>query len=124
MLEALRGGYESAVDDPDGALETLSPRCPGSSEESQRAQLDALLEARAFEPPITLDPASVSRWDGWARGTGILEGPLEVDEAFEAQPLSSRSTSSGSSRAMRERGTTTSKPAASAARRVSTSTCE
>ena len=83
VLEALRGGYESAVDDPDGALESLLAEVPGLSEESQRAQLDALLKARALSPPITLDPASVSRWYGWARGTGILAGPLEVDESFE-----------------------------------------
>ncbi len=59
--------------------------------------------------------------------TGWWTTRPDVEAVVRLQPsgrLSRRSTSSGSSRAIRDRGTTWSKPAASAALRTSTSTCE
>ena len=83
--------------------------------------------------PAPFDPRVLRDWAAWDLEHGLLDsGPLDVDgSAFDlaerpraSRQLSSRSTSCGSSRAIRERGTTRSTPAASAAARVSTSTCE
>jgi NitT/TauT family transport system substrate-binding protein/putative hydroxymethylpyrimidine transport system substrate-binding protein len=83
LVAALKDGYAGVVADPDAGLAALVEAVPGLEEGPQRAQLEALLEAGAFRPPLTLDPAAVGRWAEWAAREGILSRPIAVDEAFE-----------------------------------------
>ncbi|HET8975951.1 MAG TPA: ABC transporter substrate-binding protein [Solirubrobacterales bacterium] len=83
----LEGGYSALADDPGAALGDLLEAAPESDEESQRAQLAALVAADAFsladekspqaapvgEPTSVLDRAGASRWLEWAAANGIVE---------------------------------------------------
>jgi len=82
LVADLRAGYESVVSDPEAGLDALLEAVPGLEEETQRAQLDALLDARAFTPALTLDPASVSRWERWARESGIVARDVDLAAAL------------------------------------------
>ena len=113
---------------------TCSPPSRASTAPTRQAQLQALLpdlrpRARSTQrscangPPGTSSTACSNSRRVAERSTRLSRLRTSAEASGVAQP-SSRSTSSGSSRAIRERGTTRSTPAASAARRVSTSTCE
>ena len=81
-----------------------------------------------------LDRAALRRWADWEASAGLVDQPPDVDRAFAfgvlggagpghaGQPSARRPTSAAPSRAMRERGTTRSNPAASARSRTSGST--
>ena len=90
------------------------------------AQLAAV--APALRPPLRLDRRQLRRWARFDVRFGILERAPDVRRAFVTAltgPGGSRpSTRAAVSRAIRERGTTRLKPAASARLRVSWSTCE
>ena len=122
VVDATTRGYGFAVAHPAEALDDLLAAVPGLDRAEQAAQL------RALGPdlrPAPFDPAVLRAWAALGpRARPAVERPLDVDAAFDAQSAEQASTSCGSSRAILERGTTRSTPAASAARRVSTSTCE
>jgi NitT/TauT family transport system substrate-binding protein/putative hydroxymethylpyrimidine transport system substrate-binding protein len=82
IIDALAQGYGSAVDDPDGALADLVAAVPELDQAEQRAQLDSLLAAGAFSPPVELSAPAVERWAAWDLEHGILSRPLNVDSAF------------------------------------------
>ena len=110
-----------------------SPRAPGQLGELREDVLRKLGPASgpALRRSLSRAPRrleGVRRSTRWAAGPrcpsanpsslgGVLEGP-------DAAAYGRRSTSAAPSRAIRERGTTRSKPAASARRFVSASTCE
>jgi NitT/TauT family transport system substrate-binding protein/putative hydroxymethylpyrimidine transport system substrate-binding protein len=81
-VEDLRAGYQTVLDDPDAGLEALLDAVPGLEQDAQRAQLDGLLAAEAFRPPLALDAAPLSRWWGWAHENGILAERVPLDEIF------------------------------------------
>jgi putative hydroxymethylpyrimidine transport system substrate-binding protein len=81
-VDALGEGYASVVRDPESAVTTLTEAVPGLDAGSQRAQLDALLAADAFTPPLELDPARLDAWNRWAAEGGVLSRPLDVASAF------------------------------------------
>ena len=82
--DALRRGYASAADDPDAAVAALTEAVPGLDAGSQRAQLEALLAADAFTPPLTLDRRRLEAWNRWAVQGGVLSRPLDVASAFSS----------------------------------------
>jgi NitT/TauT family transport system substrate-binding protein/putative hydroxymethylpyrimidine transport system substrate-binding protein len=83
VAEAVASGYRRAVADPDRALAELLAATPELDEAEQRAQLEALLRARAFEPPGALDGAALARWARWDVAHGILSVRPSLDAAFK-----------------------------------------
>jgi NitT/TauT family transport system substrate-binding protein/putative hydroxymethylpyrimidine transport system substrate-binding protein len=79
---ATRDGYEVLVKDPTTALDGLLHRVEGLDPEEQRAQMDALVDARAFTPVGEFDREELRRWARWDARHGIVEEPPDVDEAF------------------------------------------
>lgn len=82
VVAALAEGYATVTDDPVAGLDALLAAVPGLEEDSQRAQLEALLESRAFSPPLLLERHRIEAWATWAEGNGILKRPLDVEDAF------------------------------------------
>ena len=80
-----------------------------------RAEQEAQLKVLLPTSPRPFDPRSCDEWAAWDLEHGLLERAARRRSGLRPQSLSSRSTSAGSSRAIRERGTTRSTPAASAA---------
>jgi putative hydroxymethylpyrimidine transport system substrate-binding protein len=82
FTEGLRRGYDALGQDPRAALEDLVEAVPGLDENSQEAQLDALLAAQAFSPragaPATPALAtgpkgSGGRWLLWAVNHQLID---------------------------------------------------
>jgi NitT/TauT family transport system substrate-binding protein/putative hydroxymethylpyrimidine transport system substrate-binding protein len=82
VVEAVREGYADASADPPAALADLLAAVPELDRAEQAAQLAALIDADAFEPPAELDPAALRAWSGWDAEHGILARPVRVEEAF------------------------------------------
>jgi ABC-type nitrate/sulfonate/bicarbonate transport system substrate-binding protein len=83
MVEATTRGYEFTVAEPEQALDDLVGSVPDLDRAEQRAQLQALLPDL---DPAPLDPALLKRWAQWDLEHGLLERPLDVDQAFQPQP--------------------------------------
>ncbi len=81
-LEAIAAGYEAVPADPEGALDELIEGVPELDRDEQRAQLDALLEADAFTPPVDLDRAVLEDWAAWDLEQGIVERQIDVSDTF------------------------------------------
>lgn len=81
--EALARGYRDVIQDPILGLAALMEEEPELYQPSQRTQLEALLAADAFSPPLALDRERVEDWADWALAEGILEEPLDVEGAFD-----------------------------------------
>jgi len=81
--EATARGYAETVAKPDASLDDLLSAAPGLDSEEQRAQLDALMRARAFEPPGRLDPVALRAWARWDAEHGIVEERPTIEEAFD-----------------------------------------
>ena len=118
-------GYGFTLAPPAHAARPTSSGRPGLDPSLVSAELTALLPA--FPAPAgafgELDPATLRRWARGRRGSGSSAGrptsatmfdPSFADVRSAAGQASSRATSAAPSRAIRERGTTRSKPAASA----------
>ena len=129
VIAATARGYALAGDDPSRALDDLLAADPALDRADQAAQL----RRPAARPPTPrpFDTASSAPGPPGTSSTACSSGRrhrrrlrASTCRAQALEPASSRSASAGSSRAIRERGTTRSTPAASAALRVSTSTCE
>jgi ABC-type nitrate/sulfonate/bicarbonate transport system substrate-binding protein len=82
VVSALEQGYGAVIEDPEGALDALLGAVPELDPAAQRDQLDALLAADAFSPPVNLSAPALERWAAWDLEHGILSGPLDVDAAF------------------------------------------
>ena len=62
MVAATGRGYDDAVADPEAALDDLLAAVPELDPAEQRAQLEALLAARALGPGVELDRAALAAW--------------------------------------------------------------
>jgi putative hydroxymethylpyrimidine transport system substrate-binding protein len=82
VVRGSEGGYREAVDDPDAALDELVSAVDGLDEDEQRAQLDALMGARSFEPVGHFDQQALSEWARWDAGHGIVEKAPRISQAF------------------------------------------
>lgn len=86
LVEDLRAataeGYEQAIEDPDAALSDLLAEVDGLDDSEQAAQLDALTEADAFDPPGEFFRPALEEWAAWDLEHGIVSEPIEVEEAF------------------------------------------
>jgi putative hydroxymethylpyrimidine transport system substrate-binding protein len=80
MVEATRRGYRLAVHRPDEALGDLLAEVPSLDRTEQAAQLRTLLPDLR---PAPFDPTVLRSWARWDLGHGLLERPLDVDEAFQ-----------------------------------------
>lgn len=79
VISATRRGYAFAVGDPDAALDDLLAADPSLDRADQEAQLDALLPVLAPRP---FDPKVLREWAAWDLEQGLLEKPLDVEQAF------------------------------------------
>jgi putative hydroxymethylpyrimidine transport system substrate-binding protein len=86
VVAALTQGYRTAIDDPQEALDALLDAVPELDPSEQRAQLEALTDAEAFEPPAALSRPALVDWARWDVRHGIVERPIEVDAAFSISP--------------------------------------
>jgi NitT/TauT family transport system substrate-binding protein/putative hydroxymethylpyrimidine transport system substrate-binding protein len=86
VVAALTQGYRTAIDDPEGALDALLDAVPELDPSEQRAQLEALTDAEAFDPPAALSRAALEEWAHWDLRRGIVERPIEVEAAFSISP--------------------------------------
>jgi putative hydroxymethylpyrimidine transport system substrate-binding protein len=79
VVAATRRGYEFVGENPEGALHELLSSNPELERAEQEAQLRALmpiLEPRPFDEKV------LEEWAAWDLRRGLLEEPLEVEEAF------------------------------------------
>ena len=122
-IRALQRGYAQAQVEPDSAVAAVLAETPRADRGQLAAQLDAVSPSftAGVRAPGELRPDALRRLAPAARRRqGVRLRPGGAGQ----EPVTRRSTSAAPSRAMRERGTTRSNPAASARRLVSTSTCE
>jgi putative hydroxymethylpyrimidine transport system substrate-binding protein len=81
VVSATRRGYETTEKNPSAALDDLlaANRSLGLNRAEQQAQLKVLLSALHPDP---FDPAVLQAWATWDLQHGLLEKPLDVEEAF------------------------------------------
>ncbi len=83
VVAASGRGYDDVVADPEAALDDLLTAVPELDRVEQRAQLQALLAARALGPGVELDPAALDAWARWEAERGIVARPPDVDRSFD-----------------------------------------
>ena len=79
VVAATERGYAFANRDPDAALKALIAANPELAVAEQLAQLRALLPVLRPEP---FDETVLRKWAGWDLEHGLLEQPLDVEQAF------------------------------------------
>lgn len=79
MVAATTRGYERAFTHPGQALDDLLAAVPGLDRADQAAQLKAL---RPDLHPAPFDQQALREWAAWDLEHGLLEQPLDVEEAF------------------------------------------
>jgi ABC-type nitrate/sulfonate/bicarbonate transport system substrate-binding protein len=79
VVTATRRGYAFAERDPGTALDDLLAADPSLDRGDQEAQLDALLPVL---DPRPFDAKVLHEWAGWDLEHGLLEKPLNVEDAF------------------------------------------
>jgi putative hydroxymethylpyrimidine transport system substrate-binding protein len=84
VVRGTEEGYAEVVRDPAAALDALVSAVSGLDVAEQRAQLDALMRARAFEPVGRFDLRALSDWALWDAAHGIVDRPPDVARAFAA----------------------------------------
>jgi putative hydroxymethylpyrimidine transport system substrate-binding protein len=80
VVGATRRGYAFAVEDPDRALDDLLAADRSLDRADQAAQLSALLPILRPQP---FDEAVLGEWARWDLEHGLLEEPLDVEQAFD-----------------------------------------
>ena len=78
-IAATRRGYAFAERDPEAALDDLLAADPSLERADQKAQLNALLPVLAPHP---FDAKVLHEWAAWDLDHGLLEKPLDVEQAF------------------------------------------
>jgi putative hydroxymethylpyrimidine transport system substrate-binding protein len=78
-IAATRRGYAFAERNPEAALDDLLAADPALERADQKAQLDALLPVLAPHP---FDAEVLHEWARWDLDHGLLEKPLDVEQAF------------------------------------------
>jgi ABC-type nitrate/sulfonate/bicarbonate transport system substrate-binding protein len=79
VVAATRRGYEFTEQHPEEALDDLLASDTALERSDQEAQLKVLLPDLHPEP---FDPAVLKEWAAWDLKHGLLEKPLDVEEAF------------------------------------------
>ena len=79
VVAATRRGYAFAAADPAAAMDDLLAANPELDRSEQQAQLRALLPILAPRP---FRPAVLEAWAAWDLEHGLLEEPLDVEQAF------------------------------------------
>lgn len=79
VVAATRRGYAFVEHDPQAALDDLLAANPELDRADQQAQLQALLP---ILHPHPFDPSVLQAWADWDLEHGLLEAPLEPEEAF------------------------------------------
>jgi putative hydroxymethylpyrimidine transport system substrate-binding protein len=79
VVAATRRGYAFTKRNPDAALDDLLSANPSLERADQRAQLDALLPILRPHP---FNPSVLKAWASWDLEHGLLEEPLDAEEAF------------------------------------------
>jgi putative hydroxymethylpyrimidine transport system substrate-binding protein len=79
VIAATRRGYAFALRDPNAALDDLLAADPSLERADQKAQLDVLLPVLAPRP---FDAKVLQQWAAWDLEHGLLERPLDVEQAF------------------------------------------
>lgn len=79
VIAATRRGYASTTEKPDAALDDLLSANPSLERADQQAQLGALLPILRPRP---FNPSVLRAWAAWDLRQGLLEEPLDVEEAF------------------------------------------
>jgi NitT/TauT family transport system substrate-binding protein/putative hydroxymethylpyrimidine transport system substrate-binding protein len=82
LTKATREGEAFAVDHPRAALGELLDSTSGLDREEQRAQLHALLAARAFDVENSFDGRTLHAWARWDLAHGIVDHPIDLSAAF------------------------------------------
>jgi NitT/TauT family transport system substrate-binding protein/putative hydroxymethylpyrimidine transport system substrate-binding protein len=80
VVEATQRGYESVSEDPNAGLDALLAANPSLDRADQSAQLAAL---GADLRPGPFDRAVLGEWARWDLAHGLLEEPLDLEDAFE-----------------------------------------
>jgi putative hydroxymethylpyrimidine transport system substrate-binding protein len=83
MVAATSRGYDFVSDHPAEGLDDLLTAVPSLDRADQAAQLRAL---RPDLHPAPFDPAVLHEWAAWDLQHGLLERPLDVEEAFRLKP--------------------------------------
>lgn len=83
VVAALAEGTATAGETPDVALEQLREALPELDPETLALQLEALDEADAFSPPVSLNREVLVEWARWDAENGIVAEPPDVDQAFD-----------------------------------------
>ncbi len=78
-VRATRRGYAFAVSRPEAGLDDVLLADPSLRRDDQAAQLRTLLP---ILDPRPFDPAALKAWAAWDLQHGLLEQPLDVNEAF------------------------------------------
>lgn len=83
-VDALRRGYEAALQDPRAAVAALVGSGGGISAKTAAAQFAAVKGAfrSGSLRPGALDPATLRRWAAWEARFGIVRRPPDVARAF------------------------------------------
>jgi ABC-type nitrate/sulfonate/bicarbonate transport system substrate-binding protein len=79
VVAATRRGYELAEKDPGAALDDLLAANPELERAEQQAQLKVLLP---ILHPAPFDQPVLKAWAAWDLKHGLLEAPLDVEQAF------------------------------------------
>jgi NitT/TauT family transport system substrate-binding protein/putative hydroxymethylpyrimidine transport system substrate-binding protein len=86
---ALVAGYRVIQDDPNRALQALLDENPDLEQNTEQAQMDALVDADAFSQQAGKDIARsnlfggrVSAWTNWAKANGLITDPATLRRAF------------------------------------------
>lgn len=79
VVAATRRGYAFTKKNPDAALDDLLSANPELEQAEQQPQLTALLPILGPEP---FDPSVLRAWAAWDLKHGLLEKPLDVEQAF------------------------------------------
>jgi len=79
VVAATRRGYAFTERDPGAALDDLLSANPSLERADQKAQLDVLLPILDPQP---FDQRVLEEWAAWDLDHGLLEKPLDVEQAF------------------------------------------
>ncbi|HEX6151890.1 MAG TPA: ABC transporter substrate-binding protein [Solirubrobacterales bacterium] len=80
VVAATRRGYAFATSNPGAALDDLLSTNPALERADQQAQLNTLLP---ILDPRPFNPSVLEAWAAWDLEYGLLEKPLDVEEAFD-----------------------------------------
>jgi putative hydroxymethylpyrimidine transport system substrate-binding protein len=82
VVAATGRGYDEVVGDPAAGIDALIAAVPELEPAEQRAQLDALLGARALGPGLEFDRPALDSWARWEASHGIVARAPDVERAF------------------------------------------